>query len=71
MREFPLKIFEICGICQKNHATKNCPSFPTLKVVFQQNNEDVEQAYFIATKEPWWPRPLGMNLEPSSFFNPY
>jgi len=33
--ECPLDSVEICVICEKNHDTKECPSIPRLKVVFQ------------------------------------
>jgi len=28
LREFPLNNVEVCGICEQNHSTQECPSFP-------------------------------------------
>ena len=41
-RECPLNSIEECTICELNHATSSCPSFPGLKVVFQGTGEDME-----------------------------
>jgi hypothetical protein len=38
--ECPLDNVEVCGICEKNHATKYCPSLPELKAVYQRDNEE-------------------------------
>jgi len=32
--EFPLDLIDVCGICEENHPTNKCPSFPGLKVTF-------------------------------------
>jgi len=41
-RECPFNSIEECTICELNHATSSCPSFPGLKVVFQGTGEDME-----------------------------
>ena len=53
MREFPLNNVKICGIYDNNPTTKNCPPFPRLIEIFQQTNENVDQAFFIAPNKPW------------------
>jgi len=56
LRECPLdlKSVEICVICAKNHETKECPSIPSLKVVYQEEAvpNQIEPLRFIA-KIPW------------------
>jgi len=56
LRECPLdfKTIETCAIYADNHDTKECPSLPSLKVVFNDEGipEQVEPLYFIP-KRPW------------------
>jgi len=56
LRECPLdsKAIETCVICVDNHDTKECPSLPGLKFVFNDEgiSEPVYPLYFIA-KIPW------------------
>jgi len=56
LRECPLdsKAIETCVICVDNHDTKECPSLPSLKAVFNDEGilELVDPLYFIA-KRPW------------------
>jgi hypothetical protein len=42
LRECPLNNVEVCAIREKNHTTKDFPSFPELKVVYQGDNEEIE-----------------------------
>jgi hypothetical protein len=35
LQECPLDSIEVCVICEQNHATKNFPSLPELKEVYQ------------------------------------
>jgi hypothetical protein len=41
LRECPLNVVSICGLCVDNHSMEDCPSFPDLQVVFKQKNETV------------------------------
>ena len=54
--ECPLdsKTIETCAICADNHDTKEFPSLPGLKAVFNDEGipEQVDPLYFIA-KRPW------------------
>jgi hypothetical protein len=59
---------EICGICELDHPTKLCPSFPGLKEVFKGSNEETKKAYFIS-KKPWQAHLPGMPQDPSFPFN--
>ena len=56
LREFNLdsKVIETCVICVDNHDTKEYPSLPGLKVVFNEEgiSELVDPLYLIA-KRPW------------------
>lgn len=46
------KVVETCVICSENHETKECPSIPGLKLVFQEDPTTLESLYFIA-RRPW------------------
>ena len=39
---------EVCGICEYNHSTNNCHSFPELKAMYHGTNGDIEYIFFIA-----------------------
>ena len=56
LRECPLdaKSVETCMICSESHETKDCPSIPSLKVVFQEETipNPTEPLCFVATR-PW------------------
>ena len=54
LRECPLdeKVVETCMICSENHETKDCPSIPGLKAVFQEDPNSMESLYFVA-RRPW------------------
>jgi hypothetical protein len=50
--ECPLKSIQICRICAEKHATKDCPSLPGLKAVYQEDNEASKTLYNIAPRRP-------------------
>jgi len=54
LRECPLdaKVVETCMICSENHETKDCPSIPGLKAVFQEDPNSMESLHFVASR-PW------------------
>eukprot|EP00253_Pinus_taeda_P004263 PITA_04263 len=54
IRECPLdaKVVETCVICSENHETKDCPSIPGLKAVFQEDQNTIESLCFVA-RRPW------------------
>jgi len=56
LRECPLdlKTIETCAICVDDHDTKDCPSLPSLKAIFNDKGipQQVDPPYFI-TKRPW------------------
>lgn len=54
LRECTLDSKEICVICVENNNTKECPSIPGLKFVFQDEagTSQVESLCYI-TKIPW------------------
>eukprot|EP00253_Pinus_taeda_P003396 PITA_03396 len=54
LRECPLdaKVVETCVICSENHETKDCPSIPALKAVFQEDPNTIESLCFVA-RRPW------------------
>jgi hypothetical protein len=53
LREFPLDSVEICVICEQDHDTKNCPSLPGIKTIYQETSEGVEKLCIINQKQPW------------------
>ena len=53
LREFPLDKVEVCGLCDLDHNTKDCPSLQKVKEIFQESSVDVEKAYFISVKNLW------------------
>jgi hypothetical protein len=67
LRECPLDIIKICGICEQNNDTKNCPSLPELKAIYQGATGETEQICFMAQKRPWPPKVPGMVQEQSQF----
>eukprot|EP00253_Pinus_taeda_P007789 PITA_07789 len=54
LRECPLdaKVVETCMICSESHETKDCPSIPRLKAVFQEDPNSVESLCFVS-RRPW------------------
>ena len=52
LRECPLdaKVVETCMICSESHETKNYPSIPRLKAVFQEEPNSVESLCFVSIK---------------------
>eukprot|EP00253_Pinus_taeda_P006459 PITA_06459 len=54
LREFPLyeKVVETCAICSESHETKDCPSIPGLKAVFQEDPNSIESLCFFS-RRPW------------------
>jgi hypothetical protein len=38
-KECPLDQIEVCRICNKDHATHNCPSLPGLKSIYRKAQE--------------------------------
>ena len=55
-RECPLNVVSICGLCEDYHSTEDCPSFPSLQVVFKQGNEIVNSPLQSTQRKPWQPR---------------
>ena len=56
LRECPLeaKVVETCVICSESHETKNFPSIPGLKAIFQEEttSNPTESLYFVS-RIPW------------------
>ena len=46
------KVVETCMICSESHETKDCPSIPGLKTVFQEDPNSVESLCFVS-RRPW------------------
>lgn len=71
LRKCPLdfKDVETCVICVGNHDTKECPSIPCLKAIYEEEGapNQVDPLCFIA-KRPWHnPQPniaQGFNTQP-------
>ena len=42
LKEFPLDKVEVCGLCEFEHDTKDCPSLPKSKAIFQACTVDTE-----------------------------
>lgn len=55
--ECPLNFVEFCLVCEENHSTNECPSFPGLKVVYQGAEGVTEQIYYINQRRPHGLRP--------------
>ena len=55
--ECPLKSIEIFSIYEENHSRDKCPSFPGLKVVYQEAEGVTEQLFYINQRIPPGPRP--------------
>ena len=75
LRECPLdaKVVETCIICSESHETKDCPSIPGLKAVFQENPNSVESLCFVS-RRPWQGQQNQgfnnpMNFQPSPNWN--
>ena len=47
--------------------TKDHPSLPKAKPIFQASTMDTEQAYLISQKNPWKPQIAGINSHPTLF----
>ena len=56
LRECPLNVVSICGLCEDNHYAEDCPSFPGLQVVFKQVNETVNPPLQSTQRKSWQPR---------------
>ena len=61
LKECPLNTVEACAICEQSHSTNSCPSLPGLKSVFEGENEEVDQLYFMGSKKPWQLQPPNVN----------
>ena len=53
LKECPLDKVKVCVLCELEHDTKDCPSLPISKVVFQSSNVDMEHDCFIAQTKSW------------------
>ena len=77
LRECPLdaKVVETCVICSENHETKDCPSIPGLKAVFQEDPNSIESLCFVS-RRPWQGQQNqgfnnSMNFQPPPNWNPW
>jgi hypothetical protein len=61
---------EVCGICNEDHATHNCPSLLGLKAIYKKSKE-LEKLCFVSQKQPWQPKPQDMIQDQSQYFNSY
>lgn len=52
-KECSLDTVQICAICTKDHATESYPSFPGLKVVYKEAEEEIEPVYLINQCYQW------------------
>jgi len=50
--EFPLDNIKICETCGGSHTTKYFPTLPRLKVVYNGENQTLEQFYYVALRRP-------------------
>lgn len=67
MKYFPLDNIQVCFICTGEHPTENCPSLPRLQEKFKGEKEEL--VFYIAHKNPWPPRDLGMMQDPTPQFS--
>jgi len=63
LHECPLDSIKICKICVGSHTTKDYPSLPGLKVVYQKDNgvnQAKEKLCYVAPRGPWQPHQPNM-----------
>jgi hypothetical protein len=58
-----------CAICAKDHATKQYPSLPRLKVIFTEVEEETILVYLMAQHRQWQAHPSCMLQDPYSLFS--
>jgi len=46
-KEFPLDIIEVCTVYTKNNSSDRFPSPPGLKVIFKEDEEEIELTFFM------------------------
>ena len=56
LRECPLNVVSICVLCVDNHSTEDCPSFPSLQVIFKQGNETFNAPLQSTQRRSWQSR---------------
>ena len=71
LKNYPLNVVSLCGLCAEDHETDNCPSLPGLQAIYKGASEPTSQATQGAQKKPWQARPQGMFVDPYLQFNPY
>ena len=71
LKNCPLNVVSLCGLCAEDHETDNCPSLPGLQAIYKGASEPAGQAMQGAQKKPWQARPQGMFADPYLQFNPY
>ena len=68
LHECPLDDIKICESCVGSHTTKGYPSLPGLKVVYQGENQTLEQFYYAAPRRPWKTHQSGMFQDLNSHY---
>lgn len=64
--ECPLNFIEVFSICEEDHSTDKCPSFPRLKAVYQGAEGATEQLYFMNQRRLHGPRPYQQGMQGTS-----
>jgi len=54
-KECPLDVVQVCSIYIKDHSIENCPSLPSLKVVYKEAEEESELLYLFNQRRQWQP----------------
>ena len=47
LKECPLNIVQICGLCTSNHKTDDCPRLKELQAARMEENQSMESLYFM------------------------
>ena len=71
LKNCPLNVVSLCGLCAEEHETDSCPALPELQAIYKGTSESAGQAMQGAQKKPWQAIPQGMFADPYLQFSPY
>ena len=53
LKNCPINVVSLCGLCAEEHETDNCPALPGLQAIYKGASESATQAMQGAQKKPW------------------
>jgi hypothetical protein len=71
LKNCPLNVVSLCGLCAEDHEIDNYPLLPRLQAIYKGASQPASQAMQGAQKKPWQARPQGIFADPYLQFNPY